>query len=155
MDVQHVVNWGLISTANIANKNVRAMEISKNSRLVAVASRSIEKANLFAKDNSLSGSVKLYSSYQDLTDDDDVQAIYLPLPTKMHLEWALKVALAGKHLLIEKPAAIDSGELRKIIYEFKRRGLHFMDGVMFMHHDRLSLLRTSLQDPFAGEVRWT
>ena len=147
-----IVNWGLISCASIANKNVRAMELSWNSNLVAVASRSLEKAMHFASDNNLSKSVRLYSSYQDLLDDPNIHAVYLPLPTTLHLEWAIKVANSKKHLLIEKPAAVDAGELTLIIEACRCNNVLFMDGVMFMHHDRTNLLRNCLRDPFAGEV---
>lgn len=147
-----VIKWGLISCANIANKNVRGMELSKNSKLVAVASRNIEKAKSFAADNNLSESVKLYASYQELLDDPNVDAVYLPLPTTMHLEWGVKVAKAGKHLLIEKPAAVDAAELLLIIRACNENKVLYMDGVMFMHHDRTNLLRSCLRDPFAGEV---
>lgn len=146
-----VINWGLMSCANIANKNVRAMQLSKNSKLIAIASRSMLKAKAFADDNGLE-SVTLYSSYDELLNDPNVHCIYLPLPTTLHLEWAVKVANAKKHLLIEKPAALNSSELLEIIMACRSNNVLFMDGVMFMHHDRLNLLRNCLQDPFAGEV---
>ena len=117
-----VINWGIISCANIANKNVRAMKLSDNANLVAVASRSIDKAKVFASENNLGEDVKLYSSYQDLLDDPRVQAVYLPLPTRLHLEWGIKVAESKKHLLIEKPAAIDASELFQIMAACQRNG---------------------------------
>jgi predicted dehydrogenase len=143
--------WGLLGCANIANKNVRAIQLSENSELVAIASRSIEKAKAFASDNGLKDA-KLYSSYEELLSDPNVQCIYMPLPTALHLEWAVKVAKARKHLLIEKPAALNADQLSEIIMACRSNNVLFMDGVMFMHHDRLHLLRNCLQDPFAGEV---
>ena len=149
-----IINWGLISCANIANKNVHAIELSRNSNLVAIASRSIDKAIAFAAENDLFKTVRLYSSYQDLLDDSNVHAVYLPLPTTLHLEWAIKAANAKKHILIEKPAALDSTELMLILQACRLNNVIFMDGVMFMHHDRTNLLRRCLRDPFAGEVRF-
>ena len=149
-----IINWGLISCANIANKNVHAIELSRNSNLVAIASRSIDKAIAFAAENDLFKTVRLYSSYQDLLDDSNVHAVYLPLPTTLHLEWAIKAANAKKHILIEKPAALDSTELMLIIQACRLNNVIFMDGVMFMHHDRTNLLRRCLRDPFAGEVHF-
>jgi predicted dehydrogenase len=150
--MKEAVKWGLLSCANIANKNVRAIKLSKNSELVAIASRSMEKAKNFADDNGLTN-VKLYSSYEELLNDQNVQCIYMPLPTTLHLEWAVKVANAKKHLLIEKPAALNHAELLEITMACRRNNVLFMDGVMFMHHDRLHLLRNCLQDPFAGDIK--
>ena len=69
--------------------------------------------------------------------------IYLPLPTSQHLEWAIKVAEAGKNILIEKPCALNSNDLVLIMNEFEKRGLIFMDGVMFMHNPIINRLRST------------
>lgn len=151
--IMTAMKFGLISTANIARKNVRAMKLSEHVELVAIASRSIEKCEQFANENDLNdGSVKLYASYEELLSDPNIDAVYLPLPTSLHLEWAKKVAQSKKHLLIEKPCALNSDELIQIMTACHENKVYFMDGVMFMHHDRLNVLRKALKDPFAGEV---
>ena len=147
------MRWGIIGTASIARKNARSIQCAENAELVAVASRSLERAQQWAKDNALPSHVRLYASYDQLLNDPTVQAVYLPLPTKLHLEWGIKVANAKKHVLIEKPTACNAEELRQIVAACWRNGVIFMDGVMFMHHPRLALLRSSLSDPLAGDVR--
>jgi predicted dehydrogenase len=120
--------------------------------LVAIASRSIEKARAFAEANDVGANVTLYGNYDDLLKNDTIQAVYVPLPTKTHIEWAVKVANAGKHVLLEKPAALTSAELEVIINACNANKVLFMDGVMFMHHDRLDILRVALSDPLVGPV---
>lgn len=147
------IQWGVIGTANIAKKNVRSIMLASNSTLSAIGSRDIDKARLFAVQNHLDSNVRLYGSYDQLLNDPNVQAVYMPLPTKLHLEWGIKVANAKKHLLIEKPVACNADELRQIVAACWRNGVIFMDGVMFMHHPRLHLLRTALRDSLAGEAK--
>jgi hypothetical protein len=147
------VRFGILGTASIARKNSRAIMNAANAELVAVASRSADRVQTWAQDNCLAPSVRLYASYDQLLNDPAVQAVYLPLPTKLHLEWGIKCANAKKHLLIEKPVACNAEELRQIVAACWRNGVIFMDGVMMMHHPRLELLRAALRDPLAGDVR--
>jgi predicted dehydrogenase len=70
------------------------------------ASRQREKAEKFRDQNRLPENVKIYEGYDALLDDPDIDAVYIPLPTSMHLEWVVKAANAHKHILIEKPVAI-------------------------------------------------
>jgi predicted dehydrogenase len=138
--------------AAIAQKQIRAMKLSASAKIVAVASRNIEKVKAYALTNDLAADVALYASYEELLIDPNVDAIYAPLPTRTHIVWALKIAAAKKHLLIEKPAAINAVELGAIIKACRDNGVLFMDGVMFMHHDRLEVLRSALRDPLVGPV---
>ena len=118
---------------------------------VAIASRDITKANTFAKENDLDlDKVQIYGSYSELLENPDIQMIYLPLPTSQHLEWAIKVAEAGKNILIEKPCALNSNDLVTIIDAFQK--LIYMDGVMFIHNPIINRLRSTLSDPFAGKI---
>lgn len=86
--------WGILGCANIARKNVRAIALSSNSVLTAVASRSLDKANAFCRENNLTN-VAAYGSYDELLAAGDVDAVYLPLPTSQHIHWALRAAAAG------------------------------------------------------------
>jgi D-xylose 1-dehydrogenase (NADP+, D-xylono-1,5-lactone-forming) len=88
------VKIGLMGTANIAGKNKRGIDLSGNAELYAVASRSLEKAQAWAEAHG--GVSKVYGSYEELLADPDVQAVYIPLPCAMHLEWAVKVRRRGR-----------------------------------------------------------
>jgi predicted dehydrogenase len=150
--------WGILGTARIARKNWRAIRNAGNSALVAVASRDAERARQFIDecqaDVPLTPRPAACGSYQELLDRDDIDAVYLPLPTGIRKEWVLRAAGAGKHVLCEKPCATCSAELRAMLDACRESRVQFMDGVMFMHSQRLPLLRQILDDGHSiGRVR--
>ena len=134
--------WGILGSAGIAQKNWQSIRNAENAELVAVASRDVAKSQDFI--DRCSAQIphavmpEAMGSYDDLLARDDVDAIYLPLPTGLRPEWAMKVAEAGKHLLCEKPCGTNLDQVEKIIAACDRAGVQFMDGVMFMHNPRLS-----------------
>ncbi len=86
--------------------------------------------------------VKLYGSYEELLQDPSIHAVYIPLPTTLHLEWVLKAAKAGKHILLDKPVAVNAGEFVLMRNECRSRGLLLMDGTMYPHCKRTADLLT-------------
>jgi predicted dehydrogenase len=142
--------WGILGTAHIARKNWKAVRNAGNSALVAVASRDPERARRFVEecqaDVPLTPRPAACGSYQELLDRDDVDAVYLPLPTGVRKEWVLRAARAGKHVLCEKPCATSAADLRAMLDACRESRVQFMDGVMFMHSRRLPLLRQALDD---------
>lgn len=152
------VRWGILGTANIARKNWKAIQLSGNSTVTAVASRDFERAHNFISECQsavpMQSVPKALSSYEKLLESDEVDAVYMPLPTGLRKEWVLCAAAAGKHVLCEKPCAVTVADLREMLGACKKRGLQFMDGVMFMHSRRLDRLREILDDgKSVGEVR--
>ncbi|KAA0157509.1 hypothetical protein FNF29_00085 [Cafeteria roenbergensis] len=146
------LRWGVMGCANIAKKNVKAIKAAAGNTLVAVASRSQERAAAWAAEQGLdteSGAVTAHGSYDELLADERVQAVYMPLPTTMHLEWVRKAAAAGKHVLVEKPVAVCAADLRLMAEACAAAGVVLMDGVMFMHHERLPRMGALLG---AGEL---
>ena len=143
--------WGILSTAGIAKKNWQAILNSGNAEVGAVASRSIDSAQSFIDacqaDHPFETSPKAYGSYDELLADPDIQAVYIPLPTGMRKEWVIKTAEAGKHVLAEKPAARHADEVQAMLDACNANGVQYMDGVMYMHSDRLPLLRQALDNP--------
>ncbi|GAB2224335.1 hypothetical protein Droror1_Dr00005090 [Drosera rotundifolia] len=140
------IRFGIIGCAVIANKLARAIALSPLSSLVAVASRSLSKSQSFASLNALPSTTKLYGSYDSLLDDAEIDAVYVPLPTSLHLEWAVKAARKGKHVLLEKPVALGVAELDVILGECEGNRVQFMDGTMWMHHDRTRRMEAFLRD---------
>jgi len=85
-------------------------------------------------------------SYEDVLNDPDVQAVYIPLPTGTRAEWVLKAAAAGKHVLCEKPISGDEAQTRKIFAELRPSGVQYMDNTMFMHNPRTAAAKAMLAD---------
>ncbi|HRJ11027.1 MAG TPA: Gfo/Idh/MocA family oxidoreductase [Prosthecobacter sp.] len=148
--------WGILGAAFIARKNWQAIRDAGNAALIAVASRDLERARAFITECQASApharTPEAVEGYEALLARKDIDAVYLPLPTGLRKEWALRAAAAGKHVLVEKPAGRDAAEVAEIIAACEKHGVQFMDGVMFMHGARLRELRGVL-DREAGRVR--
>lgn len=141
------VRFGILGCANIARKVSRAILLSPNSTIVAIGSRSLEKAAAFAKENGFPASAKAYGSYEAVLEDPDADAVYIPLPTSLHLRWAVLAAQKKKHVLLEKPVALNVAELDKIIEACESSGVQYMDATMWMHHPRTPEMKRFLSDP--------
>lgn len=141
--------FGILGAATIARKNWQAILNSGNATLTAVASRDRERAGQFITDCQAAAPFAApprASGYHELLAADDVDAVYIPLPTGVRKQWVLKAAAAGKHVLCEKPCAIHSADLAEMIAACQRNNVQFMDGVMFMHSTRLPAMRAVLDD---------
>ncbi|KAH9692036.1 putative oxidoreductase [Citrus sinensis] len=144
---QAAIRFGIIGAADIARKLSRAITLAPNAVLSAVASRSLEKATNFAKANNFPPDAKVYGSYEALLDDKDIDAVYLPLPTSMHVKWAIFVAQKKKHLLMEKPVALNVAEFDVILKACEENGVQLMDGTMWVHNPRTAQMKEFVSDP--------
>ncbi len=155
---QSICRWGILGTAGIARKNWQAIRLSGNGRVAAVASRTEERAASFVAECQAEAPVdpapRAYGDYESLLADPEIDAVYIPLPTGLRKQWVLAAAAAGKHVLCEKPCGADAGEVREITEACERAGVQFMDGVMFMHNERLAKVRDELDGGEAvGDLR--
>src|SRR6267142_4356937 len=113
------LRWGILGAANIARKNWKAIALSGNSVLNAVASRDLEKSKRFIAD--CYGQMptptppKPLGSYEALLASENVDAVYIPLPTGLRKEWVLRSAAAGKHVVCEKPCAVSVADLSEML----------------------------------------
>ena len=153
-----VCRWGILSTADIARKNWLAIKNSGNATVVAVASRNVEKAQKFIRDCQAHAPFEqapaALGSYEELLARTDIDAVYIPLPTGLRKEWVLRAAAAGKHVLAEKPVGISAADVREMSAACAKHNVQFMDGVMFMHSQRLNALRAALNDgQSVGQLR--
>ena len=133
--------WGIMGTARIADTVLAAMKDAPSASCIAIASRSEEKAQRWGEQR---GIEKAYGSYDQLLADKEIDAVYIPLPTSLHVEWVVKAAQAKKHVLVEKPAAVNAAELEVMIAACNENGVQFMDGVMFMHNARLLKMQAAV-----------
>lgn len=152
------IRWGILGTANIARKNWKAIRLAGNSTVVAVASRELERSRRFVAECQAEVPMDTvphaFGFYEELLSCDDVDAVYLPLPTGVRKEWVLRAAKAGKHVVCEKPCASSVADLREMVAACRLHRVQFMDGVMFLHSRRLERLREVLDDgQSVGQVR--
>jgi predicted dehydrogenase len=144
------VRWGILGVASINNRLLPAFAAAPSARLVAIASRSPERAGAAARAAAVP---KAYGSYEALLDDPEIDAIYNPLPNTLHAEWTRKAAERGKHVLCEKPLCPSAAEAGALVNHCRAKGIVLMDGFMWPHHPRTARLRQLLDAGEIGEVR--
>ncbi len=145
------VRWGVISTANIGRAAVNpAIQASRNGELVAVASRDAERARDFAAAH---GIARHFGSYEALLDDPDLDAVYVPLPNSLHRPWTVRAAERGKHVLCEKPLALDAAECREMAAAAEANGVKLMEAFMYRLHPRTERVVEMAGSGAVGEVR--
>lgn len=143
------LRWGILGVANINERLMPAFRAANTVELVGIASRSMEKAEATAKKN---GIPLAFGSYEALLASRDVDAVYIPLPNHLHVEWAMKAADAGKHVLIEKPMAPTAAKAEELISYCAEKNVKLMDGFMWPHHPRTGKLRKFLDEGHIGKV---
>lgn len=145
------VNWGIISTALIGTaKVIPAMQKSKHCRIQAIASRDLALAKKWAKQL---GIPKAYGSYEELLADREIEAIYNPLPNHLHVPWSIKAAEAGKHVLCEKPIALDAKEAEQLVAARNRTGKLITEAFMVRSHPQWLRARELVRQGKIGELR--
>jgi len=143
------VRWGILSTARIGReKVVPAMMKSPSCKVVAVASRDLEAARAMA---SALGIERAYGSYEELLADPEIEAVYNPLPNHLHVPLTLAAAAAGKHVLCEKPIALDAAEARQL--EAVADKVLVAEAFMIRHHPQWLAVRDMVRAGEIGELR--
>lgn len=146
------VRWGILSTAKIAIKDViPAMQQGEYCEVVAIASRNRDKAEKTADEL---GIQEAFGSYEELLEDEDVNAIYNPLPNHLHVNWSIKALQAGKHVLCEKPVALSHVEAQQLLFEARKYPrLKIMEAFMYRHHPRWIKIRELVQSGAIGKLK--
>jgi predicted dehydrogenase len=146
-----VVRWGILSTANIGRGAViPAIHHSAGGEVVAVASRDAGRAREFAAAN---GIPRAHGAYEALLEDDGVDAVYIPLPNSMHLEWTVRLAEAGKHVLCEKPLGLTAAECDAMAAAAGHAGVVCMEAFMYRFHPRIDRVLELIAKGAIGEMR--
>ena len=143
------VRWGLLSTAWINVAMVGPMQRSPRSRLAAVASRGLEKAEAYAAENHIP---RAYGSYQELIEDPEIDAVYNPLPNTLHADWTLRAARAGKHVLCEKPLVTSLEDLHAVEAAARQYGVTIFEAFSFLHHPQIQAIRRIMAEGRLGRV---
>jgi predicted dehydrogenase len=144
------VKWGILGTANIARwATIPGMKKAENCELVTIAGRNPEKAERFAKEY---GIPKAYGSYEELLEDSEIQAVYIPLPNDIHLKWVKASLKAGKHVLCEKPLALNAGEAEEMYKTAEECGVYLMEAYAYLHSPYVESLKNDVKSGIIGEV---
>lgn len=145
------IRWGVLGFARIAkNEGIPAILESGNGMLYAVASRNEEKLQ---EARELFTPCMLYSDYETLLEDEAIDAVYIPLPNALHREWALKAMRKGKHVLCEKPLALNEEEVREMVETARENGVLLMEGFMYRYTRRMEKVMEILGSGVLGEIR--
>lgn len=146
------IKWGVLGTAGIAHgQTIPGMLEAENCELYAIAGRSLEKAEAFKAEF---GFEKAYGSYQELLDDPQVEAVYIPLPNDLHAEWTIKALNAKKHVLCEKPMAVNAGQLEEMLKAAEENGVFLMEAFAYLHSPYVTALKNELDSGVIGDVRY-
>ncbi len=145
-----MLNWGLIGVGGIARVFANGMRFSKTGRVVAIASQTAGKADAFARDFAIP---KPYASYEALLADQEIQAVYISTVHPFHAACAIQAAQAGKHLLVEKPLALNYAEAAAMIAAARANDVFLMEAFMYRCHPQTQKLAELVRDGAVGRVQ--
>lgn len=142
---------GILGAASIARKEI--MPAASQTDVVEVAAVATRGGDKVEEVRDLAPDARLFEDYGSLVKSDEVEAIYIPLPNSLHVEWTLRAIEAGKHVLCEKPFALDAASAEKAVEAARNAGLTLMEGFMFRLHPQTLRLREILTGGHIGTVR--
>jgi xylose dehydrogenase (NAD/NADP) len=145
-----VLRWGLLSTANINRALVPPLRASARNQLVAVASRSSEHAQAYAKEWNIP---RAFGSYEAMLADPDIDVVYNSLPNSLHAEWTIKAVQAGKHVLCEKPIAVTVEQVDAMAAAAHKAGVVLAEAFMYRHHLQTLKVQELVASGAIGELR--
>lgn len=144
------VRWGIMGTANIAVWGmIPGMKQASNCELYAIAGRDITKAESF---RDRFGFTKAYGTYDELLDDPEVTAVYIPLPNNLHCPWVIKALRKGKHVLCEKPLGLNSTKVRQMFQAAEENNVFLSEAYAYLHSPYIRSLRETVSSGIIGEV---
>ncbi|MDO8105995.1 Gfo/Idh/MocA family oxidoreductase [Isoptericola sp. b441] len=145
------VSFGVLGASSFALAHTaRAIHEAEGARLAALATSSPAKAEPF---RAFAPDLRVHESYDALLADPAIEAVYIPLPNHLHVEWTLKALEAGKHVLCEKPIAMRADQIDALIEARDRTGLFASEAYMIVHHPQWQLVRRLLDEGAIGAVR--
>ena len=147
------IRWGVLGYAKIARESViPAILRSENAEFAALASR--DAAKLVEGRGRFAGEYRTYVGYEELLRDPAIDAVYVPLPNSQHAEWTIRAMELGKHVLCEKPMALDAAECRRMIDAAAKNNVKLMEAFMYRYTDRTRKVVETLRSGVLGEVKF-
>jgi xylose dehydrogenase (NAD/NADP) len=144
------LRWGILGTARINRRVIPAMRLARRSELVAVASRNRGRADAYAREWSVPRAI---AGYHALLEDPGIDAVYIPLPNTDHVEWTLAAIAAGKHVLCEKPIALDPADVDRIAVAAHGAKVVVEEGFMYRHEPLTARVMSLVNDGAIGTIR--
>jgi predicted dehydrogenase len=145
------VRWGILGCARIAERAlIPAIRSARNGELFGIASRDASRAAAWAEKH---GFQKSYGNYAALLADPEVDAVYIPLPNHLHAPWTIATARAGKHVLCEKPLALNAAEVRAMAGAAEKHGVALLEAFMYRFHPQFTKALALIRAGRIGEVR--
>ena len=145
------IKWGIIGPGNIANNFADGLTNSYSGQLVSIASKSEDRRKNFGDKYDIHSDFR-FDSYEDIINSEYIDAIYISTPHNLHAEWTIKAAGKGKHVLCEKPGAVNLNEGKKIIEAVKEAGVFYMEGFMYRCHPQIPKLLEIIKNKTIGEI---
>ncbi|ULL15788.1 gfo/Idh/MocA family oxidoreductase [Paenibacillus sp. H1-7] len=148
---QGKLRWGVLGCAGIAKRAViPGIQQSQTGEVTAIASRDEQKARETAAQLNIP---KAYGSYEAILADDTIDAVYIPLPNHLHKEWTIRAAEAGKHVLCEKPIALNAEETEEMVAACAKAGVKLAEAFMYRHHPRYEMIKEIIRSGEIGTIR--
>lgn len=146
------VRWGVLGTARIAkNRVIPAINNTKHNKVIAVASRDLSRALEFATPLQIT---KAFGDYDDMLSDPEIDAVYIPLPNDDHAPWAIKAMEAGKHVLVEKPFALNADEAQHMVSVSLDKSVVLMEAFMYRYNSRFDKFIQIVRFGDIGKIRF-
>ena len=143
------VRWGLLSTANINRRLIPAIRASERGELTAVASRSKEKVEAYAREWEIP---QTFDSYEAMLQSDAIDAVYISLPNHLHAEWSIYAMKQGKHVLCEKPFVLTMAEMDAVEATAVDTGMTITEAFMYRHHPQTKLVGDWVREGRLGDL---
>lgn len=145
------VNWGVLGASKFACDHMaRAIHEASGARLLSLATRDADKAQGF---RDFCPDLAIHASYEALLADPAIEAVYIPLPNSLHVDWTLRALRAGKHVLCEKPIALQAGQIDQLITARDHTGLLATEAYMIVHHPQWQRARQLVAEGAIGRIR--
>jgi xylose dehydrogenase (NAD/NADP) len=145
------LRWGVLGGARIARVCViPALHRSRNGEIRGIACRSGDRSRALAREHEIPLAC---GRYEEILEDPEIEAVYIPLPNHLHKEWTVRAVEAGKHVLCEKPLAVNAQEAQEMVQAARRRGVHLMEAFMYRFHPRSLRIKSLVDQGAVGDPR--
>ncbi len=146
-----IIKFGVLGVSNhLLKRIITPLKSTKNCTIHGIASRDSEKGEKFAKDFSIE---KYYKCYEDLINDPDIDAVYIPLPNHLHAQWIVKAANSGKNILCEKPIALTASEAQLCFKQANEKNVLLMEAFMYQFHPQWLHVKNIIKTNQIGKIQ--